>query len=211
MNLRSLLLLLAASLAGCADYALEKGAPQDAEADEGGDADDSDHADTGSDEAAPNGWYPDATFGLVSGGPVADGASITVVYGDSASGDVTCVASLDPSPLVAGDPPDETIWAWWEGPVTTLDTACDGQPDTLGLGIGELHPDVRARLGAAGLDDVADSLFGAFVRVNGEDLWAFGYAGTDADLGGDDAAANPPPDGTYTLSALYLLPLLDAE
>lgn len=211
MILRSLLLLLAAPLAGCADYALENKSSEDAESDEGGDVGDSDDADTGLEEPVPDGWFPDATYGLAAGVPVADGASLSVVYADSTSGDIACSAALDPAGLVAGESPDEAIWAWWEGPVTTLDSACEGLPDTLGLGIGELHPDVRARVGADGLDDVADSLFGAYVRVNGEDLWAFGYAGTAADLAGDDPAASPPPDGTYTLTALYLLPLLDAE
>lgn len=213
MKLLSLLPLL--GLGACADYALEATKADDRDA--AGNDDDEDveiqdtggAADTGTDgdEPVPDGWIVQAVLGLAGGVPVADGASVRLDFVEAGDQAVACAVGLDPTGVAGAASPDPAIWAWWEVDVVPEDPACSALPDTLGLGVGELHPDARARLGAAGRDDVAASLYGAYVQVNDGPLWVYGYAGTDADLAGDDAAADPPPDGLYALLPLYVLPL----
>lgn len=209
---RLLLVLLPSLLAACADYALEAGKRENAADDGGGDDDnDSGSADTAEDDTPPpDGWAPLATLAIVGGLPSADGAVVDVEFVSAEEDATSCTVTLDVAALTPDVAADATeVWAWWEFDVVTADVACALLPATLGLGVGELLPDVRARLGADGYDDVADSLFGAYVRVDGGEVWTYGYAGTEADLAGDDLAAAPPPDGTYTLAPLYLLPLVE--
>lgn len=162
------------------------------------------------DTAAPEvpTWYVvRAALSIEGGLAVPTGAEVTVDIVDADLERVNCSFSLAIDALdAAPESPGEGVW--WELPVDAPNDACAALPASLILGVGALPSDVRARLGSVGLDDVADSLYGAWILPDGaESPSAFGYAGTAADLAGDDAAALPPPDGAYTLSPLFLLAL----
>lgn len=203
--------LLLCMLASCyADSALSKGGDTAGGAtDTGGytDGDSAlDSADTG--ETLLPVWYTvSARLTVAGGAAVADAAEVTVIVVAEDAVTTVCEVPLDTQALaVAASPVDEVSW-WWELPVTPLASACAELPATLGLGIGELGADALARLGTVGLDDVASSLFGAYLREGEGDVYIYGWAGTEGDLMGDTTAKLPPPDGEYTLSPLYLLAL----
>lgn len=104
-------------------------------------------------------------------------------------------------------PPDgEPIFLWGRTDVDDSQ-ACAELPSWLALGIGELGPDVRARLGAVGLDASAGALYGAYVQLPGGEVEIFGYAGTTDGIAGVGEAVEPPGPGLYSLQPLYLLPL----
>lgn len=199
-------------LAGCSAYDLSDQAPNDdtgAYGAPGGDTADTatDDLDTGGgDERPPDGWVVHARLSVVGGVAVADGADVRVVF-VRGEGDVVCNVPLDPTGVVPEASPEDTVAAWWTVDVVPTVDPCAELPGTLGLGVGDLHASARARLGAVGLDEVADSLFGAYAQADGGPVYVLGYAGTEGDLAGDDAAVAPPPDGTYTLAPLYVLPL----
>ncbi|MFZ5482066.1 MAG: hypothetical protein ACOZNI_35220 [Myxococcota bacterium] len=195
--------------AACADYALESS--KDAGGDTASGAPDSDVDDTGTytDPFEPDGWILRADLAVVGGVPAVEGATAAIDVVDTVAGGVACTIELDTTGLAAGEPPDEVVWAWWTlAVVPATDEPCvEPLPATLGLGVGALDGDVRAGLGAVGHDDVADSLYGAYLTVDDGTLWVFGYAGTDAGLAGETPASNPPGDGTYHLAPLYVLGL----
>lgn len=166
---------------------------------------DDDSADTGADVRAA--WFaPAGELTVTDGLPAPAPAALRIsVRGDDAD-DELCVVPLDVSGLVAGASPDPAVPHWWELDLVATDP-CAPLPDHLGLGVGAITPDVVARLGAVGLEEAADSLYGAYVRVDDGEVQVYGWAGTDADQTGGTPAASPPPDGTYTLGPLYVLPL----
>jgi hypothetical protein len=191
---------------GCADYDMAKGELSDTGWNaprETGDADDSD---TGA-PTAPAWYVVRAALAVIDGLPSAAGASITVDIVDEDLDRVDCSVDLDAALVVAGPAADSSEPLWWEVPVSPATAPCAPIPDTLALGVGALEPDIRARLGTVGVDDVADSLYGAYLRADAGETSTYGYAGTETDRQGDDVATLPPPDGVYQLAPLYLLPL----
>lgn len=107
-------------------------------------------------------------------------------------------------------PATEPVYLW--GRTTVDDTeACALLPDVISLGIGELGPDARARLGAVGLDQAAGALYGAYVQIPGGAVELFGYAGTTEGLSGMGEAGPTPAAGVYSLQPLYLLALPAAD
>jgi hypothetical protein len=177
-------------------------------------------ADTGAGESGdqdsspppePSWFTPRAVIDVAAGVPTLSQLSILVVDVDMTT--VVCELAQDATLAVAEVPPDDTVSVWLVETLTPGDADCAELPSPIGIGIGVLPADVRAQLGPSGLDDVADSLFGAYVRApesESEDLAAFGYAGTPDDLAGDDAATLPAPDGQYVLNPLFLLKLSTA-
>lgn len=155
-------------------------------------------------------WYVvRADLAVAGGAPVAEGAVVSIDVVDADLERTDCVVELDPAGLRAVTVTvAEPGSLWWELPVVPVAESCATLPSTLTLGLGSLDPDVRARLGAVQLDTVADSLFGAYLLLDGA-ATAYGYAGTESDLAGDNPALLPPPDGRYRLAPLYLAPLPD--
>lgn len=153
-------------------------------------------------------WYVvRADLSIVGGVASAEGASVAIDVIDEDLERLNCVVDLAPDLVTAAEPDADRVW--WTVPVRSLMAPCATLPDTIELGVGSLHPDVRARLGTVGHDDIADSLYGAWLRVDEGDITVFGYAGTVTDLMGDDAATLPPPDGLYRLAPLYVVALPD--
>ncbi len=196
--------------AGCADYALDN-----AELAPGNDtARVMDTFDTGEEDPDSGGeprspaWYVvRAELAVENGAPSAQGAQVTLDVVDADLVRTDCIVELATDGIVAGDAAtDDSVPLWWELPVVPATETCALLPETLVIGLGAMVPDVRAQLGTVDHDDIAESLYAAFLLLDG-DAAAFGYAGTVTDLLGDDAATNPPPDGLYQLAPLYLVPL----
>ena len=199
-------LSLLVGLSACADYDLA------AEADNTAAPIDDDTGDSSDDDTAPEAvpaWYVvRAELTILGGVAVADGAAVQVDVVDADLERVDCSFELPVTGLSAPEIAPAETGVWWELPVDAPEDACAELPSVLTLGVAELHVDVRARLGTVNLDEVADSLFGAWMLVEGAtEPSVYGYAGSASDLAGDDIATLPPPDGTYTLAPLYLLEL----
>ncbi len=193
-------------LLGCADYALSSGAR--GEADTGGDAayDTAPESADSDAPAEPDHWVLDGLLTLAEGVPGAGELRVrTVRAADDAA---VCDAAYASDALVVATAPDPSVYAWWEGATATA-PGCAGAPDTLDLGVGVLLPDLRARLGAVGLDAAGDAIYGAYVRDVDGVVRAFGAAGTEAALRGEGVATAPPPDGAYQLVPLYALAIAE--
>lgn len=189
--------MLALALVGCSsdgslvDYAMEGGSATTSAPPEDEDVS----------EAFPA-WYAiEAVLVVAEGAPSAAGSSVTVEVVDDTRSEVLCSAEVAATSIIASS--DGPLGVWWELDLADLDL-CASPPPLEGVGIGELVPDVRARLGAVGLDEVADSVFGAWLQEEGGPPLSFGYAATDTDLTGDDVAELPPPDGSYSVRTLLL-------
>jgi hypothetical protein len=197
-------------LAACAGYDLS-GKGDLESADTGADEERDDTGPPPDDTSAPlePAWYSvRASLEILGGAASGQGAAVSIEVVDADLVRIDCVVTLTADSVRSDTPDTETGTLWWSMPVVPSDEtpACAPLPSTLRLGVGPLHADARARLGAVSLDDVADSLYGAWIDTGPEPA-AFGYAGTSLDLAGDGPADLPPPDGRYTLAPLYLLAL----
>jgi hypothetical protein len=209
--MRRELLPLLLCLGACSDNSIKGSFEPGADTAAGTDPADTDTGADTEDTGAPIDpvWYTvRADLAVIDGVASGEGAVLAIDVVDADLERTDCVVTLDTSGVVAGEATDDGVAAWWATPVTPVATPCARLPSTLVLGVGPLLPDIRARLGAVGQDDIADSLYGAYVQ-NGAGETTFGYAATDLDLTGDDLAAIPLPDGLYHLAPLYLLALSD--
>lgn len=208
------LLLLTTLLAtGCSEAALKA---EDAGGTDGDMQDDTgsgggDDSDTGVDTTPglEAGWYTvRASFDVREGAATVGDASIEVLVIATDRASIVCTLPLNLVTLAVVESPDpEVAPLWWEVDVAPTESACATLPGRLGLGVGALAADVRAQLGRDGLEAVAESLYGAYITADGGSLAAYGWAATKEGLAGDTAATLPPPDGTYQLEPVYLLPL----
>jgi len=196
--------------AACADYNLgaNKGSAAEDTAD-GVDATDTAVDDTDTGAAENPAWYVvRADLTVLDGVASASAAVVSLDVVDADLERTDCVVPLSSDGVTGDESATVDGFVWWTIPVVPVETACAPLPDTLTVGIGAMHPDVRARLGSVGHDDIADSLYAAYLILDDAPA-AFGYAGTASDLAGDDVAAWPAPDGLYRLAPLYLVPLPD--
>lgn len=185
-------------------------------AESGDDANTTEVADSGSDSSdtsdlGPAVWYTfAATLPLVEGAASLDGATGRLVLAGGELDRRDC-APLASTAITVGTVPsvEETLFAWWQFELGDLgECATDGLPARLGVGIGELDPEVRARLGTIDREDDADRLYGAWLsNDDGASVFPFGFA----DAGSADAATAPPPDGTYELTPLLLVAVPSGE
>lgn len=206
------LLLLAPLAAACADYNMSKAGERAAS--DTGPAWDGDDTSVDSDTGVALRTFPAwfvirADLAVEDGLPTGEGASVTIDVVDADLVRTDCVVPLVTEGIEAMDAPNGDDGSlWWEIPVAPATETCAELPPTLRVGIGSMHPDVRARLGSVGQDGVAESLYAAYM-VHAGSVAAFGYAGTATDMLGDDTALLPVPDGLYRLAPLYLVPLPD--
>lgn len=158
-------------------------------------------------DIAPAWFVPRLSLQVENGVAVATGATLSLeIIGEDLS-TVLCTVDLANADLGADESPETDAPLWWTVSVVPENRACAILPERLGLGIGAMVPDIQARLGSVGLSDAAVSLFGAYIQVDTEPVYVYGYAGTAADIAGETVAALPPPDGQYTLAPLYVLAL----
>ncbi|GEM_PF-2459819 len=178
-------------------------------------------ADSATPPADPEWYRLDATLTLEEG--LLLGSAVTLEFLDRDLHVLTdCGETRETLGVVASvETPDPSIFHWWQIALGDSAAACDGTdtlPSELFLGLGQLHPEVEAQLLSLGLDQVAGSLYGAYVMLDPDQAQldaqdqlalAYGYAGTLEDLAGETTArsAAPLPDGDYAVSGVYLLPL----
>jgi len=163
-----------------------------------------------------------ATLALSEGVP--EDVLLELEFFDEAEVLIECTeARVASAVLVSTTTPDPLIYHWFRVSVAPPDATCTSPgelPDELHLGLGALHPEVAARLLSRGLEGVSDSLYGAYVLLEDDQLeldaadqlaLAYGYAGTTADFDGDTTAVSeaPLPDGDYAISGVFLFPLQD--
>lgn len=202
--IQTLFLLL--SFGACEDYALDAGNPgAEMRAMDSG-TPEADATDTG-EVLLPAWWAVHAQLTVFQGVASIQDAAVEVEIVDADLERIACSFALDTTTLAVGTPDDADVAVWWDLGVAAPADACATLPASLGLGIGRLLPDARARLGSVGNAAVADSLYGAFVRAGDSPLAVYGYAGTAANRAGAGQAEWPLPDGLYTLEPLYLLAL----
>lgn len=139
-------------------------------------------------------------------GPEAGGELGIEVVGDDLE-TVLCEVPLSLRGMVGSGSDDVEMGGWWTLEVQASETPCAVLPETLGLGVGVLTADVKARLGAVGREGQESSLFGAYVQVDSGDIFSFGYAGTGENLDQNAPATLPLLPGAYLLAPLYLLAL----
>jgi hypothetical protein len=142
------------------------------------------------------------------GSLVANSLSVEVVAEDGV--ELMCSFAPELSWQMQVAPATEPVYLWGRSPVDDTE-ACALLPDMIYLGIGELGPDARARLGAVGLDQAAAALYGAYVQIPGGAIELFGYAGTADAMGGTGEATPILAPGVYSLQPLYLLALPAAD
>lgn len=201
-------------LTGCAEYALKNSESDTAMAGGGGGSTAGDtgaEMDSGGLFGDPTWFAINATLTVTDGLADPTGAVITLSTIDVGLSVVVCELEIDTSSISAGSPPDPAIAVWWDIPLFVDDPDCGRPPAQLGLGIGEMQPDIQAQLGSVGLEDQVASLYGAYAQSNDDDPVVFGYAGQQSNLDGLADALLPPPDGTYTLVPLYLMELEEGE
>jgi len=196
-------------LAGCSSaYDMAKGDEASFEDTAVGGGTDSDTGDLDSVPVIEPAWYVvRASLSVLDGVASAVDSAVTLEVIDADLARIDCTVALGTDGLLAGEVDGELGVVWWYVPVEPVEPPCAPLPAALSLGVGTLHPDARARLGAVGYDGVADSLYGAWIREEDGGPSVYGYAGTAADLTGDDAAVFPPPDGLYSLAPLYVIAL----
>ena len=173
----------------------------------------------GWDAPDPSWWVLEATVLMEEALPVAGDVQLTIsLLDETADPDLPlCSSSFEPQDIADQASPDPMIFHWWQLTLGQADpdSDCDAHfqdwlPDTLDLGVGELHPDIAALLEPAGYGSVQDYLYGAYVHhPSSKSIWAFGIAATPAGFASEvepvDAA--PVPAGTYLFTPIYLLPV----
>lgn len=115
--------------------------------------------------------------------------------------------------------PDPALYTWWNlGLKYPVDNgSCpwripdlDGDEVALKLGFGAYDNRLDGALTALGIDPLGSSTFGLFMNSPTTDnaLTIFGVAGTEAQYTNEEPISEERPvtDGTYILTALYLLP-----
>lgn len=201
---------------GCADYNLtgkggelgaQNGADTAAPWDTAGAGGDADTGGSDSAELPPASYTLRATVTVSDGAPSVEGAAATILVVADDDATVLCEVPLSVDGLAVGNSGSEDVPAWWTMEVNPTARACATLPTRLGFGVGVLAADAAAMLDATDLGAVSASLYGAYIREGNGPVYVYGWAGTKLDTSGDDEAALPLPDGTYTLTPLYLLAL----
>lgn len=183
-------------MTGASDSGVADSAPEDADTAAGG---------------TPTWWRLGASLAISEAGePFGDSAELRVEVLD----DVELALCAEATPITAlaasVKTPDTTVYTWWSVTSEDLSEDCarlDPLADVeLYLGIGALHPDIRAGLDTMGLADVADSLNGAYASLDGgSTVYVFGVAGTSAAYEGERQAspAGPLTAGVWEIRPLY--------
>jgi hypothetical protein len=164
-------------------------------------------SDSAGEEFAPPAWYTFAArLAMLEGEATVEGAEGRVVLASAELDRQDCEALPAAAVSVAALPAvDDELFGWWTFDLDEL-TGCEvvGLPQTLGVGIGELNAEVRARLGTVDREGDADDLFGAWLSDDGgTTVFPFGYA----DGGEVTARDGAPVNAEFVLEPLLLLAL----
>ncbi len=167
---------------------------------------DADTADTGNDGdvASATHWVARGAVALVGAAPTDASAAIDIVDADGeAAGTVTCTGDFETAAVTAEAPPDDELYVWWDGAVAAA-PRCPAGPRALAFGLGPLLPDIVAQLGRFDLDRHEGAIYTAWLSADDAAPVAWGAAYTSAAADEDTGA---PPDGAYSLVALYAIAL----
>jgi hypothetical protein len=180
-----------------------------ASADTGDTSTDEDSEDTASIE--PVWWSLSGQLELEGGLPVI-GTELDIVPLDETGAEV-CAETAPVRILSVTDepPPHESVLTWWRLELELPELLCDGievplSEPSLTLGVGELHPDIRAALSAVDGLDTKMPLNGAYLAFDGaDDLLVFGVAGRLEAFEGLGKIAEEAPlvDGGWRIEAVY--------
>ncbi|MFT4974213.1 MAG: hypothetical protein ACI8S6_000095 [Myxococcota bacterium] len=167
-----------------------------------------DTADPDQDSGAALWWTLRAEIPIGDGLPQTKSASLTVTLLDADLAPV-CEAAAPVLSIEPAEAPDPTIYAWWSlstGPIKDCIYRAPELPDPLLLGVGAMHPELRAALSVSGEAD-PDALSGAYVSLDGlQTLLVFGAAGLPEAWEGDGAPADkttPLADGSWSLRPVF--------
>jgi hypothetical protein len=179
-----------------------------------------DAADESLPEEEPVHWTLSGTLQVASGVVIEDQSTLVATVVGTADTElcVDDVVILQSDAL--SEIPEPEMEGWWSITVVDDPESClvgfdlFGTDDSFFLGIGPLHPEIRAVMASdPELVDVSvgtlHSVFASF-QEDGP-LWVFGVAGTDADFSGDVEATIPGEvsDGRWSFHALYGFPFAE--
>ena len=169
------------------------------------------------DEEEPVHWLLSGTLRVVSGALVAEQSTLetTVVGTESTELCVDNVAVANS--VVVDELPEPELEGGWQITISENTESCltefgvFGADDSFFLGVGPLHPEIRAVMAAEpDLADVSvDTIHSVFASFEEDGpLWVFGVAGTPADFSGEIEATIPGEvsDGLWSFRALYGFP-----
>ena len=170
------------------------------------------------DQVAPSWWSLQATVLVEETLPVPEDTTLTasLISDEADPTSPICTATFVPSSMEDQDPPDATIFHWWQVTLGEATGDCSAPQlgwfaDSIEIGVGELHPDIAALLEPAGYEHLEGYLYGAYMRQSDDDdsVWTWGIAGSNASFDSDQESVGeaPLPNGTYQLVPFYLLPL----
>lgn len=205
---------------GCGSAA-EKGlaAGADGTADAGADSGDSATgvgADSGAEDAGgllPAVWWRLGASIEIVDGQVSEEQTTLLLESLDEDRQIRCTAEAPVERMTLLGPPEPEIFVWWQ----VVPGAWSGDCVDLGevvsvagfqLGIGELHPELRAVIGSVEEAEPGseESLNGAFARIEtGADVYVFGLAGVEAAYRGegDPAVDAVLSDGTWLVQPVY--------
>lgn len=163
------------------------------------------------DEAVVTWWSMDGALAFQDGAPDAAASTLTLAYWDA---NATSLCSQEEIPVewVSLEPPaDSGLSAWWQLRLDLSDSACEeagaSGEDSFFLGLGPMDARLEAAAEANDLDASLPNLWSLYLQSSdGEPLYLFGVAGTEAMFQGAPAAL--PTDEALSLRTLYLLPYL---
>ena len=160
-------------------------------------------------------WFVLSGELVVLEGALTEASLNVIIYPEDTESPPICVLSLpDMSVSPEEATPDASIFAWSIALATLSEGECESEvtlPDTILLGLGQLHPDLMPALIAAGLD--SSLLYGVYAALGDQDGCAedsgdacvFGYAMDLNDSKGELPVTEKPPmpDSTYLFEGVY--------
>ena len=208
-----LILALSFALASCSESKLSFDMTDTASPPESGEADtgfeDAKASDTGV-VAEPIWWRLSASLVLEQGVPIPEKGTLEVELLGSKD-ESLCVKPLAVQLIEDWPIENEAVLAAWKLTPEPMDLLCGlyetPLEESIVLGIGEMHADILAAIGAIPALDGEAPLNGAYMveLAKPEILYVYGVAGPDAAYAGEGKVASKLPleDGTWQLEPVY--------
>ena len=168
-------------------------------------------------EEQPVYWMLSGTLQVSSGAVIADQSTLSATVVGTADTELCVDDVMVLQADTVDELPEPELEGWWGVTVLEDPESClmsfdlFGEDDSFFLGVGPLHPEIRAVMASdPELLDVSEGTLHSVYASFQEDgpLWVFGVAGTDADFSGDVEATIPGEvsDGRWSFHALYGFP-----
>jgi hypothetical protein len=154
-------------------------------------------------------WRLSAGLLLQDGSPVPKDSTLLVEL-LTEDGESLCVQELTIEVVEPIEAPSELIMSWWGLTPTPLKQFCGVYdtplPDSLRIGVGSMHPEILAAIGAISAIEDPTLLNAAYATISDDGpLLVYGVAGTpEAYEGlGEVVVEAPIPDGLWNLKPVY--------